>query len=279
LRGKAAKNTAIWEFWRKKLDPDKSRVYNSLGIMSTYNPCYTIPTRYEVIIINKQSYMAELSKLLGFMSAWDRRDTLQKYDALFDEAPDTEEFIASVGSPTKLAISLAANYVPSPPPASIPVDPEEAEEAEHLAEENTEIAPVEGEETALYQEEEEAIEKVPSQPAKRVRFFGLLFSFIFTLVIGIPVALMLICIGLPFIVGGLGLGAGIVWAALAAIPMLTLFSDILAFLGAGLVLLAIALLLFWFGLWLSFELGYLWIGGVVLRLGRALTYKKEVAAE
>ena len=38
--------------------------------------------------------MAELSKLLGFMSAWDRRDALAKYDALFDEAADeAEEYV------------------------------------------------------------------------------------------------------------------------------------------------------------------------------------------
>ena len=61
--------------------------------------------------------MAELSKLLGFMSAWDRRDALAKYDAMFDEAADEAELIDTLGSPTKLAIGLALNYVPSPPPA------------------------------------------------------------------------------------------------------------------------------------------------------------------
>lgn len=252
-------------------------MYNILGIMSTCFPGNAIRTHYEVIIINKQSYMAELAKLLGFMSAWDRRDTLQKYDALFDEAADIEELIATLGSPTKLAIGLASDYVPSPAPVSLPVENTEPEIPEEAAE-DTQAALI-ADETEPAEENAQTEELPAPRPAKKVRFFGLLVSLVFTLFIGIPVALLLICIGLPFIVSGLGLGAGLVWAAVSAIPMLALFSDILALLGVGLVLMALALLLFWFGLWVSFELGYLWISGVVLRLGRALTYKKEVAAE
>ena len=229
--------------------------------------------------------MAELAKLLGFMSAWDRKDTLQKYEGIIDSYADFEELVATIGTPTKLAISLALNYVPSPAPVAIPV--EEVETVEIPQEDFPEIpAAGEGEESPVLitedvpeEEATQELEIVPQRPAKKVRFFGLLATIIFTIIIGIPIALVLICIGLPFVVSGLGLGAGIIWGALAAIPMLALFSDILAVLGVGLVLLAIALLIFWFGLWLSFELGYLWIGGVILRLGRALTYKKEVAAE
>ncbi len=248
-----------------------------------------------MIIINKQSYMAELAKLLGFMSAWDRRDTLQKYDALFDEAANIEELVESIGTPTKLAISLALNYVPSPAPEIIPVEaPAEEPEPELEGEfplinapegEEAEAAVAEGEERSsegelsAVAEEELPAEPVAPKSGRKVRFFGLLASMLFTLVIGIPVAIVLICLGLPFVVGGLGLGAGVVWAAVSAIPMLALFSDILAIIGVGLILMAIAILLIWFGLWVSFELGYLWISGVILRLGRALTYKKEVAAE
>ncbi len=244
--------------------------------------------------------MAELAKLLGFMSAWDRRDTLQKYDALFDEAANIEELVESIGTPTKLAISLALNYVPSPAPEIIPVEapaeepePElegefpliNAPEGEETESGAAEAAVAEGEETSSEgQLPAEAEEELPAEPVapksgRKVRFFGLLASMLFTLVIGIPVAIVLICLGLPFVVGGLGLGAGVVWAAVSAIPMLALFSDILAIIGVGLILMAIAILLIWFGLWVSFELGYLWISGVILRLGRALTYKKEVAAE
>ncbi len=235
--------------------------------------------------------MAELAKLLGFMSAWDRKDTLQKYEAIIDSYTDFEELVANIGTPTKLAISLALNYVPSPAPEIIPVEAAEEEPIKELEGEYPLINAGEGEESldpegdapaneeTLGAEEEEEPEIPAPRSRRKVRFFGLLASVIFTLVIGIPIAVVLICLGLPFVVGGLGLGAGVVWAAVSAIPMLALFSDILAVIGVGLVLIALALLLLWFGLWVSFELGYLWISGVVLRLGRALTYKKEVAAE
>lgn len=179
--------------------------------------------------------MAELAKLLGFMSAWDRKDTLQKYEAIIDSYTDFEELVATIGTPTKLAISLALNYVPSPAPVSIPV---EAEVTEEVQVDFPEITPA-GEEgdaspiliTEDVPEAEEEPEVIPQRPARKVRFFGLLASVLFTIIIGIPIALVLICIGLPFVVSGLGLGAGVVWAALAAIPMLALFSDILAVIG------------------------------------------------
>lgn len=249
--------------------------------------------------------MAELSKLLGFMSAWDRRDTLIKYDALFDEAADEEEFIASLGSPTKLAIGLALNYVPSPAPVSVPAETKEpdgsvgefaaegqAAEAAETLEQHAEAAVESVEEASADAESAPVVEEVaisvpvveedveePARPKKRVRAFGLIVAILFGLVIGLPVAILLICVGIPFIVLGAAVVALTVWVAMSTIGLLAMFSDVLIIVGGGLVLCALGLLLVWFGLWASFELGYLWISGVVLRLGRALTYKKEVAAE
>ena len=241
--------------------------------------------------------MAELSKLLGFMSAWDRRDTLIKYDALFDEAADEEEFIASLGSPTKLAIGLALNYVPSPPPA-VKIEESAAAEGEVgefaaggqqlEAVETAEEAPAAAEavpseetpaivEAAAPAEVEEEEEVLPAAPKRKVRAFGLIVSILFGLVIGLPIALVLICVGIPFILLGVALVGLAVWTVMSIVGLLAMFADVLIIVGCGLVVCALGLLLAWFGLWLSFELGYLWIGGVVLRLGRVLTYKKEVA--
>lgn len=241
------------------------------------------------------------------MSAWDRRDTLIKYDALFDEASDEAELIASLGSPTKLAIGLALNYVPSPAPAVKIGEAREpdgsvgefaavgetgGESAGDPAEnvpsglENSEPQAEEGvyagqtEEAIAQPESERPVpEEAPVRPKRKLRAFGLIASILFGLVIGLPIAIVLICIGIPFIALGIGVVAFAVWAAMSVIGMLAMFSDVLIIVGIGLVLCALGLLLAWFGLWLSFELGYLWISGVVLRLGRALTYKKEVACE
>ncbi len=242
-----------------------------------------------------------------------------KYEAMFEEAENEEELIAALGSPTKLAIGLALNYVPSPAPVSIPVDtvepgenlgefaagvPEEAPGAENV--ENAEAAAGEtagdeasevseeeapaartSEETppaeAALGEEETAAETMEAAEApvrrRRVRPFGLIVSILFGLIFGVPIALVLILVGVPFLVTGVATVAVAVWSVLTAVPALAMLSDILVVVGAGAVICGLGLLVAWFGLWLSFELGYLWIGGVVLRLGRALTYKKEVAAE
>ena len=228
--------------------------------------------------------MAELANLLGFMSAWDRREALMKYEKLFDEAADEAEFIAQLGSPTRLAIGLAQSYVPSPPPAVMP-EVEETPAEELAAAEAEEAAADEAGEGEVAENAGENSELVPAEevaaPAKsrRLRPFGLIVSILFGLVIGLPIAIVLICVGIPFIVLGIGAAALDVWAVISVVAMLTMFSDVLVVVGAGLLICAVALLVLWFGLWLSFELGYLWIGGVVLRLCRALSWKKEVAAQ
>lgn len=199
------------------------------------------------------------------MSSWDKQAALEKYSALFDEAGDEAALIKMLGSPTRLAISLAGSYVPSPAPRKAERDPLMAE----FEGDTEEPAP-----EAAEEEEEEA------PPARRkVRVFGLIVSWIFGLVIGLPVAVVLICLGIPFLVLGGCIVAAVVWAVISSVGLLTMFSDILVVVGAALIIGALGLLVAWFGLWLSLALGHGWIGGVVLRLGRWLSYKKEVAAQ
>ena len=207
--------------------------------------------------------MAELTRLLGFMSSWDRQDALKKYEALLSSAEDPEAMMEELGTPTRLAIDLARTYVPShaPDPAAA-TEPEQDEVPEQFT---LDLEP----------------EKETSQPEpvyeEKTKTGALIVYLIPAVIIGLPVALALICVGLPFLAAG---AAGIAFAvksALAAVGMLSLVSDILLTLGAALVLCAVGLLLCWFGLWLSITLCRLWIGGAVVGLGRKLCVKKEVA--
>lgn len=218
------------------------------------------------------------------MSSWDRQAALDKYNALFDEAGDEAALIKMLGSPTHLAISLANSYVPTPAPAPSatpeekPESPfaefESAPQTGEAAEDSPAAEPVPAPESApevLPGETEEA-----EEPGRRVRPFGLIVSILFGLVIGLPVAIVLICIGIPFLALGaatVGLSVSLV---LELIGLLAMFSDVLIVVGAGLVLAAVGLLLAWFGLWLSISLGQLWIGGAVLKACRAMSWK-EVA--
>ena len=64
----------------------------------------------EVTPINRQRYMAELSKLLTFMYKEDRAEILQHYNELLDNAEDEQELLESFGSPTKLAVTISRTY-------------------------------------------------------------------------------------------------------------------------------------------------------------------------
>ena len=245
-------------------------MYNSGGLCL---PIYF----YEVIYINRQSYLAELAKLLGFMSAWDRRDTLAKFEAMFDGAENEEALIEELGNPTKQAIELAVSYVPTPPPAAIAVAEEESEGAEEETESEGET-----ETKAEADTNEEAVaaveaEEAPAKPKRKIRPFGLIVSILFGIVIGLPIAIILVLLGVPFIALGVSVVGADIWACFSVIPALTMLSDILVVGGAGCIIGGVGLFIAWFGLWLSLELGWLWIGGAVMGLGRALTYKKEVA--
>ena len=206
--------------------------------------------------------MAELTRLLGFMSSWDRQAALKKYDALFDAAEDPEALIEKLGTPTRLAIELARAYVPTVAPE--PGTGETAEKEEAIPEQLViELAPER--------------ETLPPEPAvrKTTKTGALIAYLIPAVLVGLPVALVLVCIGLPILAAGAALIAFAVKEGLAFVAMLSLASDILLAAGAALVLCALGLVLCWLGLWLSITLCRAWIGGAVVPLGRRLCVKKE----
>lgn len=65
-------------------------------------------------IMNKPQYLAELGRLLIFMTSADREETLSRYGTLFDLAgPDgADALISHIGSPTVAAIRLSRTYKP-----------------------------------------------------------------------------------------------------------------------------------------------------------------------
>ena len=50
------------------------------------------------------------------MSSWDRDATIVRYERMFMTARDPEALMEELGTPTKIAVELARDYVPSPPP-------------------------------------------------------------------------------------------------------------------------------------------------------------------
>jgi len=227
--------------------------------------------------MDKSKYLAELTKLLGFMSSWDRQSVLRKYEMMFDAQPNTEALIEALGTPTRLAVELARDYVPSPPPAA-------AAQPEAPAEPSVEPAPAANAAEPAQPAEapaaaaEHVPEPEPPAPApqrRRIRVGGVFLSVLFVLIVGIPLALIALCIGLPFLSGGIAVIFAAVNYVLGVLPNLTLVSDILLMLGGGCAVSALGLLLSCFGLWLSVMLTWLWLSRAVQGLWKLLAYGKE----
>lgn len=64
--------------------------------------------------MNKQRFLAELRRLLVFMTESDRNVAIEKYTARFDAVGEAGEaaLLEKLGSPTKVAIGLSRGYVP-----------------------------------------------------------------------------------------------------------------------------------------------------------------------
>lgn len=245
--------------------------------------------------------MAELKKLLGFMSSWDREATLDRYEAMFDEGGDPETVMEKLGSPTKVAVELAQDYVSSRPPGeAVDRDVPEIEVIsleQLLAEEDTGLSldpapfPVETVEIETLASNEEAevlttpapvegerpepapvTPSVWDKPAPEQADGGTVPPFFYALavVIGLPVTLVLFCAGVPFMVSG----AVIIVRTIGTVPGLfasfALLSDVLLVAGAGLIRLALGLLLVWLGAWISLTLCRLWIFRLILPFFRRI---------
>ena len=231
------------------------------------------------------------------MSSWDRQTAIKKYRMMFAAKQDAAALIEELGTPTKLAIELAADYVPSRPPSALalalqecPVELEDllrdpgalaADLLEIAAEQAQEQAP-QPETWVLEAPKQEPVEspetEAEAEPARSRLKVGVLICYLIpAVVIGLPIAVLLVCIGIPFLAGGAGLIFTAALQAMQFIGHLRLVSDVLMTIGAALVVCAVGLTLCWFGLWLSMELCWLWVGKALVGLGRRLCLRKEAA--
>lgn len=64
----------------------------------------------EVTVINKQTFLNELSGLLTFMTEEDRLEALTLYEKMFDDTDDEQELIQALRSPTRQAVVIARAY-------------------------------------------------------------------------------------------------------------------------------------------------------------------------
>ena len=101
--------------------------------------------------MNRQRYMAELSKLLTFMFKEDKEDILAHYNKMLDEAEDEQALLESFGSPTRLAVTISRSYKRAERKLAVEADskadkPDEGETS--VAPEHIFVKPVKKETTA-----------------------------------------------------------------------------------------------------------------------------------
>lgn len=109
--------------------------------------------------MNRQRYMAELSKLLTFMFKEDKEDILAHYNKMLDEAEDEQALLESFGSPTRLAVTISHSYKRAERKLAVEADSkaDKSDEGETSVEpEHIFIKPV---------KKETAAEKTPAAPA------------------------------------------------------------------------------------------------------------------
>ncbi len=224
------------------------------------------------------------------MSSWDRQAALKKYQTLLASSRDVQAAMDELGTPTKLAIELAASYVPTRPPSALARALEECPVAlEDLLRDPNALAADYSElvsqsdlkpETWIFDmaPEPEPEPETPEEPARRRLRIGALIGYLIpAVVIGLPVAAVLVCLGLPFIAAGAWLIYEAMLQAMNVIGAMRLISDMLLIGGAGMVACGVGLFLCWFGLWLSIELCWLWVGRALSGLGRRLCVREEAA--
>ena len=198
------------------------------------------------------------------MSPWDRQAVIRRYERRIEEADDPEQLLEMFGTATKVAVMLADGYVSSPPPEHSPEirvvqpDPEEQMAFDDLLPEQREPAP----------------EEAPQQTGGSL---PVLF-WVFAVVIGLPVALLLICPGLPFLAAGAAIIAAAVHTLLLTAGGFKLMSDVLLLAGGVSILAALGLLLAWLGLWISISLVRLWAGGALAGLARRIRRRRGAQA-
>lgn len=190
-----------------------------------------------------------------------------------EETPEGGPVFDAATAPLPETVKSAGNGdAEAEPPAGDADAPEpEAKHPPHLVFDPANFAPLPEDKAA---DDGEAAETGGTErPARRP--VGIAVYVLFSLVIGIPVTLLLVLTGVPVLLLGLGIIAGTVYAAVHIIAALSMVSDILLIAGAGLAIGGVGLLVAWLGLWLSIELGSLWINAVMIKLGRALCFKRE----
>ncbi len=248
--------------------------------------------------MNKQRYLAELQRLLVFMTGEDRAETVRRYAELFDSVgPEGEAaLIASLGSPTKAAISLSRGYEPGKLPETIPGAPElpEKPKAALTQAEEDPWGDLPNFDLPEYEEpaKPEAVDRttdeplsVPDPPGRYTPrpagsdrragrgmslWLGVPLFILFLFVLAIPLAVVCLALFLVLLVPGAAVLFGAYLVFVGGLWCQGYMADAILLFGAAFIVLAFGIILLFGGLWLGIELASAYCGGVGWVTGKLL---------
>jgi len=248
--------------------------------------------------LNKQRFLAELQRLLVFMTEEDRELAIRHYSDIFDAAGTENEaaLAESFGSPTKAAIALSRGYEPGSlkklpeapaafrkpktaltqteddpwgdlPTFEIPTA-SESEAAESEVEEAAEeaVRPAEspaepalvGWDAAEPKTEEETPEILRPMPL----WAGVTVLPLILIAIGIPLAALFLALMAVCLAPGTAVLFSAYLVAVGGLWCMSYIADAILLFGAAFLLLAIGLLVLWGGIWLCSKLVKLYVMAV-----------------
>ena len=132
---------------------------------------------WEVSIINKQKFLAELAKLLTFMYEEDRQRALAAYSDMFEDAEDEQALLQALVSPLRQAVEVARAYNSGKQSLSTESKPREGAEQndafmdtiwrirEEALPEKKAAPEVDEDQISLFDAAEEPHEAAPAEPA------------------------------------------------------------------------------------------------------------------
>ncbi|MGM9615071.1 MAG: DUF1700 domain-containing protein [Oscillospiraceae bacterium] len=258
--------------------------------------------------MTKQKFLAELSRLLVFMTEEDRAETIRRYNAMFDAAgPEGEDaLLEQLGTPTRTAIALSRGYepgsvkveapaaAPAPAPAETPSDAPQKETLDEFGLPEFTLPGLDEEDAPTPQSKpaEEPLPKrvsmpktvvardsgwdAPPPPAgtriERTMSLGLgIPLFIFVMIaLGLPVAAVFLALIAVLLLPGGALLTGVYLTVIGALWCTAYMADAILLFGTAFVVLAVALIVLWAGIWVDVKLGTLYVRGVKWLAGELL---------
>lgn len=255
--------------------------------------------------MTKQKFLAELSRLLVFMTEEDRAETIRRYSAMFDAAgPEGEAaLLEQLGTPTRTAIALSRGYEPgsvkvdAPAAAPGPSAAPPKEEVDEFGLPEFHLPGLDGEDAYIPRSspaEEQLPKRVsmprtvvarepawdaPPPPAEtrieRTMSLGLgIPLFIFVMIaLGLPVAAVFLALIAVLLLPGGALLTGVYLTVVGALWCTAYMADAILLFGTAFIVLAAALIVLWAGIWADVKLGALYVQGVKWLAGELLGRK------